>query len=158
RDIFHANDSSIRSFADDDIFKFLRRSQTALSKNGISELLVRGSGFAAELTRRIHFVLRLDRVDDLSNSDVQLGQLVRFYPEPQGIFTRAENRRLADTVQACDGIVEVDVSIVGQELRIVSAMRRGQGDQQERSGYGLSNGHAQGVDLWRKLTGGQLLA
>ncbi len=135
RDIFHANDSAIRSFTDHDVFKLLGRRQTPLRQHRICELLVRGSWLTAQLTSRIHLVLCLDRVDDLSDGDAQLRQLVRFYPEPHGIFPCAENLRLADAVQACNGIIEVDVGIVGQEFRIVSAMRRGQGDQHERSGH-----------------------
>ena len=51
-DVFHSDDAAVRSFTDDDVFKFLRRRETALSENGISELLVRGSWFAAYLASR----------------------------------------------------------------------------------------------------------
>ena len=46
-DVFHADDSAIRSFTDDNVFKLLRRCQAALSENGIGELLAR-----RELARR----------------------------------------------------------------------------------------------------------
>ena len=124
RDVFHANDSAIRGLADDDVSEFFRRSQTALSKNGIGELLVLGSRLAANLAGRVHRVLRLDGVDDLRHRDAQLRQLVGLDPKPHGILPCAENLHLADAVQACDRIVEVDVGVVGQELCIVSAVRR----------------------------------
>ena len=82
------------------------------------------NGLAAELASWIHSVLRLNRVDHVSDRDAQFRQLVGLYPQPHGILPRAENIRLANTVQACYGLVEVDVGVVGQELRIVSAMRR----------------------------------
>src|SRR5260370_22250178 len=50
RDIFHANDSAIWGFTDPDVFKLLRRCSAALRHHPISELLVRGSRFAAQLT------------------------------------------------------------------------------------------------------------
>jgi len=124
-DIFHANDSAVRSFTDDDVFKFSGRGQAAFRKHRISELLARQSRLAANLTRRIHLVLRLNGIDDLSDGDAQLRQLVRLHPEPHGISSRPENLRLADTVEARDRIIKVDVGVVGQELRIVSAARRG---------------------------------
>ena len=94
--------------------------QTALSEHGIGELLARGSRLAANLTGRIHSVLRLYRVDDVRDRDAELRQLVRLYPEPHGILARAKDLRLTDAVQARDRIVEVDIGVVGQELRIVT--------------------------------------
>jgi hypothetical protein len=52
-DIFNSDDSAIRSFTDDDLFKLLGRRQTALRENGIRELLVRGGWFAALVRVRI---------------------------------------------------------------------------------------------------------
>ena len=101
--VFHAHDSAIRSFADDNVFELLRRCQAALSKNGIGELLARRSWFAANLTGRIHRVLRLDRVDDLGDGDAQLRQLVRLYPEPHGILPRAEDLCLATPYKRATG-------------------------------------------------------
>ena len=83
-----------------------------------------GSGLAADLAGRVHRVLRLDGVDDVGDGDAQLRQLVGLYPEPHGILPGAENLRLADAVRARDGIIEVDVGVVGQKLGIASAVRR----------------------------------
>ena len=93
-----------------------------------------GAGSPPTLTGRVHRVLRLDSVEDVRDGDAQLRQLVRLYPQPHGILTRAENLRLPDTVQARDGIIEVDIGVVGKEFRIVSAVRREQSDQHERGG------------------------
>ncbi len=95
-----------------------------MRENGIRELLVRRGWFATKLTGRIDLVLRLDSVDDFSDRDVQFRQLVRFHPQPHGIVPRAEYLRLADAIRARDRIVEVNRGVVGQELLIVSAMRR----------------------------------
>ena len=157
-DVFHSDDSAIWSFTNDDVSKLFRGRQPPLSEKGVRKLLVCRSGLAAHLTSRIHRVLRLDGVGDVRDRDAQFGQLVRLYPQPHGILPRAENLRLADTVQPCDGIIEVDVRIVGQERRIVSAVRRGYGDQHKRRGRRFFEGDPIGVNFGRKLTGGQLLA
>src|SRR5207247_2219280 len=110
------------SFTDDDVSEFFRRTKTALSKNGIGKLLVGGSRLAADFTSRIHLVLRLDSGENVRDGYTQLRQLVRLYPEPHGILPRAENLGLAHTVQACDGIIEVDKGVVGKEFCITSAV------------------------------------
>ena len=98
RDVFHANYSAIRGFPHNDVSELLRRSQAALSQHGIGELLVPRSRLAANLTGRVHGVLRLDGVDDVRDRDAQLRQLVGLHPKPHGILPRAENLRLADAV------------------------------------------------------------
>src|SRR4029077_20797279 len=135
--VFHSNLAAIRSFPQDDVSELFRRRQTALSNNRVGELLIVGSRLGTDLTGRVDRVLRLDGVDDVRDGDAQLRQLVRLYPEPHGILPRAKNLRLADTVQACDGIIEVDIGVVGQERRIVSAVRRRYGDQHKRRGRRL---------------------
>ena len=93
-----------------------------------------GSRLAAHLTGRVHRVLRLDGVGNVGDGDAQLRQLIGLHPQPHRILADAEDLGLAHAVQARDRVLEVDVGIVGQEVRIVSAMRRIQGDQHQRSG------------------------
>src|SRR5260370_25184020 len=140
RDIFHANDPAIRGFSYHHIPKLFRRSQTALSTDRIGELLVRGSWRTADLTSRVHRVLRLDRVDDLRNGDAQLRQLVWLYPEPHRILACSENLHVADAVHAQDGIVEVDIGVVGQEFCIATAAGPVYADQHERGCWRLAYG------------------
>ena len=122
--VFHPDDATIRRFADDDVAKLFRRFQASLSKHGIGELLVFWSRFTSDLTCGVDCVLRLDRVGNVRNGDAQLCQLVRLHPQPHGILARAEDLGLADAIQARDRIIEVDVGIVRQIVRIVRTMRR----------------------------------
>ena len=86
-------------------------------------MLVRESRFTTLLTRRINRVLRLHCIDDVRDRDAQLRQFVRLYPQPHRILPCAENLRLAHTVQAGDGVVQVDIRVVAKELGIVSTIR-----------------------------------
>ncbi len=129
-----------------------------MSQHGIGELLVRRSRLASDLTCRVDCVLRLDRVGNVRDGDAELCQLVRLHPQPHGILARAEDLGLADAVQARDWIIEVDVGVVGQIVRIVRAMRRIQGDQHERSRGRLLESDSVAVHRGRQLTGCQLFA
>src|SRR4029077_11901293 len=57
-----ANGPAIRCFAHDDVAELFRRSQAALSQDGIGELLVALSRLAPDLTSRVHSVLGPKRV------------------------------------------------------------------------------------------------
>ena len=146
------------SLADNDIAKFLRRRQAALGQNRVSELLVPGSRLAAHLTGRVHGVLRLDGVDNIRHGDVQLCELIWFYPHPHRVLACSEDLSLADSIGARDGIVQIDVCVVGQKLRVASAVRRVNGDQHQWRGGRLLCGYTITIDLGRELTGRQLLA
>src|SRR5260370_31280214 len=157
-DLLPANDPAIRGFSYHHIPKLFRRSQTALSTDRIGELLVRGSWRAADLTSGVDRVLRLDRVDDLRNGDAQLRQLVWLYPESHRILACAENLHVADAVHAQDGIVEVDIGVVGQEFCIGTAAGRVYADQQEGGCCRLADGYAVIGDVDRKFSGGLIIA
>ena len=122
--VFHPNGPAIRRLAHDDVAELFRRSQAALRQHRVSKLLVAGSGLAAHLAGRIHGVLRLDGVGHLRDRDAELRQLVGLHPEPHRVLSRAEYLHLPDAGQARDGIVQMDVGIVRQELRVVRAVRR----------------------------------
>ncbi len=68
-DVLHANDSAIWRLAHDHVFELFWRAQATLRKHGISELLVRGSWFASDLTGGIHRILRLHSIDDVRDRD-----------------------------------------------------------------------------------------
>ena len=123
-DIFYPNDATIGLLAHDDVAKLFRRLQASLSQHGIGELLVRKGRLSSDLTCGVDCVLRLDRVGNVCNGDAKLCQLVRLYPQPNGILPRSEDLGLADTVRARDRIIQVDVGIVRQIIRIVRTMRR----------------------------------
>ena len=97
-----------------------------------------GAGSPPDLARGIHGVLRLNGADDFRNGDAELRQLVGLHPQAHGVLARAEDLNVADARHARELIVEIDVGVVGQELGVVRAVRRIQGDQHQRRGHGLS--------------------
>ena len=82
------------------------------------------SRLSSDLTCGVDCVLRLDRVGNVCNGDAKLCQLVRLHPQPHGILARSEDLGLADAVRARDRIIQVDVGVVRQIVRIVRAVRR----------------------------------
>ena len=123
----------------------------------VSELLPRRNGFTANLASGIDVVLALHGGNDLRHRNLQFCELVRLHPQPHGILTRSEDYGLADTIRACDGIVEVDISVVREVIRVASAVRRVQSDQHERSSRRLLERDSVVVHLRRQLTVCQLL-
>jgi len=63
----------------------------------------------------------VDSIDDFSDM-MFVSPIGRALPTAAWHSPRAENCRLADAVQARDGIIEVDGGVVGQELLVVSAV------------------------------------
>ena len=117
RDVLDAHDPAVRSRANDDLLELLGRRQPALRPHRVTEFLPLRRGLAADLTGRIHGVLRLNRRDDFGHGDRQLRQLVRLHPQPHRVLARAEDLNAADAGNAGQLIVEVDVGVVRQELR-----------------------------------------
>src|SRR6266849_6774445 len=128
RYILDAHDPAIRRFAQNDLPKFLWRSQAALGADRVGVFLVFGRWLAANLPGGIHGVLRLNGVDHISNCDSQFCQLVGLHPQAHRILAGAEDLDIANTGRTCDGVMEIDVGIVGQKLCIVGAVRRIQAD------------------------------
>ena len=62
--------------------------------------------------------MRLDRIDDVRNGNAELRKMVRLDPEPHRILRGTEYLSVSDAGQAPDGIVQVDIGVVGQKLGI----------------------------------------
>ena len=126
-DVLDPHDAAVGSGADDDLLELLGRCQPSLRPDRVGELLPLRRRLAADLAGRIHGVLRLDRRDDLGDGDRQLRQLVGLDPQPHRVLAGAEDLDAADAGNARQLIVEVDVGVVGQELRVVDAARASTG-------------------------------
>ena len=116
RHVFDAYDSAVRRFAHHDLSKLLGRSETALRANGVGEFLTFGHGRPADLSGRVHGVLRLDCAHDFRHRDRELGELIGLDPQAHGILARAEDLYVADARHACELIVQVDVRVIGEEI------------------------------------------
>ena len=126
----------------DDIAKLFRCNQPALCLHRIGEFLARRSRFATDLSGRIHRILRIDRTDYVGHRDAELGQHIGFEPDAHGVLSRTENLHAGNSRKASDGIVEVNVSVVREELGIISALGRIERHQDQRSGGGLLHRYA----------------
>ena len=97
-----------------------------------------GDRFSAHFSGWVHCILRLDCVDDLRDGDCQFGELIWLDPEPHGVLACSEYLDLTNAGGAGDGIDQVDIRVIGKELRVVAAVRRVHRDQHERGSNRLS--------------------
>src|SRR5258707_18315 len=93
-----------------------------------------------------------------ANRDAQLRKMVRLDPEPHRILGCPENLRVSDAGQAPDGIVQVDVGVVGQKLGVPGALRGIQADKHEWRGCGFLHRYAVVIYIGGKLRSGLGLA
>src|SRR5439155_8797983 len=98
------------------MYELHNRIPSALHPDRVRELLALWRGLAADLTRWIHRVLRLNSGHDLRHGDGELCQLIGFYPQPHGVPARAKHLNAADSGNAAQLVVKIDVRVVRQEL------------------------------------------
>src|SRR5262249_1615246 len=110
------------SFPENDLLEFFRRSQAALCANRVCEWLAWRNRLTSDLSRGIYCVLGLDGIDDFRNRNIEFRELIGLHPKPHGVLAGAKNLDRADSLHAQKLIVQVDVSVVGEESRIVSAL------------------------------------
>ena len=83
--------------ADHDFAELFFRGKAALRTNGVGIFLAHRNRFAADLPCRIDIVLRLNRVDDFRDSDLQLSQLIGLDPKTHRILACAKNGYAGDS-------------------------------------------------------------
>src|SRR5207247_10987312 len=71
-------------------------------------------------------------------SDSQRGLIIWTEPEPDGVLSCSQYLDLTNGGGAGDGIDQVDIRVIGKELRVVAAVRRVHRDQHERGSNRLS--------------------
>ena len=153
-DVLDSHDAAIWRSADNDLFELLRRSQSALRPDRVREFLALWRGLAADLTRWIHRVLRLNSGHDLRHGDGELCQLIGFYPQPHRVPAGAKHLNAADSGNAAQLVVKIDVRVVRQELRVIDTARRKETDQHQRRSECLLHRHTEVGHFDRKLRGG----
>ena len=92
------------------------RDQAALGAYRVGELLAARNGLAADLTRRVYVILRLNGGDDFSGGDAELRQFVRLHPYAHRILS-AEGLHARHALYAGKLILQVDDGVVGEEVR-----------------------------------------
>src|SRR5208337_2118612 len=156
--VLHVHHTAISGFAHNDVAELFRRLKPALGAYGICELLACIGWFASHLTGRICRVLRFYGIGNFADGNTQLRQLIGFHPQPHRVLADAVDLNLSYTVRAGNRLLEIDIAVVGQELRVVRPLWRIQRDQHHRRGQGLLHVNTDLIDLGRKLAIRQLLA
>ncbi len=153
RDIPHAHGPAVGSFTYYDLSKFLRRRQAALREDRVGKFLALRRRFATRFPSRVYGVLRLNRADNLGDSDAQLCQLIRFHPQPHRILSGAENLDVAYARRTRNRIADIDIRVVRQKLGIVGSMGGVEGNQHERGRHGFADGNPVVVHVGGELRG-----
>lgn len=92
--------------------------------NRVGEFLAGRAWPASELAGRINRILAADRADDFRDGDIELGQLVGLYPNAHRILPGAEDLHLRYARHPAQRVAEVDVGVVGEEVRVTCAVGR----------------------------------
>ena len=100
RHVAHADHRAVGGRAHDDVAELLLADEPALGAHRVGELLAGRHRLAADLARRVHRVLLLDRRDDLRDGDAALGEHVGPHPEAHRVLSGAEDRDLPDAAHA----------------------------------------------------------
>src|SRR4029453_13030569 len=95
-DIFHPHKRAVRIRPNDDFSEFLRRLQSALRTDRVSEFLSTRNRFAADLPGRIYRVLLLHCGDDVGHGDAELRELVGLDPKPHCVLAGAEHLNISN--------------------------------------------------------------
>ena len=140
--ILEAQNGTVGIGPNHDIAEILHRGEVALANNRVSVFLAIGDGFGADFSDRIDAVLLLDRIDDFLRGDVELGQLIRGEPNAHGVLTGAEDRRVGNSRQAGQLIVQVDKGVIGEEEGVEGLVRRKERKKKQRGGGALLHGRA----------------
>ena len=120
--VFESDHRAVRIGAQDDFPELLLRLEAALGANRVSKFLSRRHRQATDAPRGIDGILVVHRADNLRHGNVESGQLGGLDPEAHGVLTRAEYSHLRDPGHAGERVVQIDVGVIGQELRVASAV------------------------------------
>ena len=123
RHVLEPHDGTVGILPHDDVAKLLFGDEPALGGDRVGEFLPLGRGGPADLPGGIDRVLGIDRVDEVVDRDIELGQLIGLHPEAHGVLARAEDLDVGHAFQLGDLVHEVDVGVVGQEGCVVAAAR-----------------------------------
>ena len=97
----------------------------------------------AELAGGNFDVLFHQRIDHVSGGEIAGGQADRVEPEAHGVFALAEDGDVADAGHALDGVFDIDVEVVGDELVGVAAVEGEESGAEDEVGAGLVDGDAE---------------
>ena len=98
--------------SDHNFSEFFFRLQTIGQADGVGEFCSVRRRFRSEFSAGDDDILCPDGIDDLGNGDTQLGQPVRFDPDPHGIIRGPNNIHTTDAFDPGQHILDIDEGIV----------------------------------------------
>src|SRR6202171_4138013 len=151
--IFELHDPLARVL-DDDAFEFLRLGEPSHYAQRHLKFLLRIGGRAAQLSRGYFDVLLLQSGDYVGGGKLSCSQLCRVEPYAHGILAFAEDDDVADPRNPLQGILDVDVQVVGDVLVRKAVIGRVESRGKTEVGICLGDGHACVLDfLWQAALG-----
>ena len=151
RDVFDAQQRTVRIRADDNPAELFGIDQTSLSTNRVRHLRSRHRRIAADLAGRIDGILLIQSIRQICNREPQFRKDLGFDPNAHRVIGCSEEQHLARAGDAQELIVDVDVGVVGQKQRIVSTIRRIQCKRKKRQACGLADGRTEPGDIRRQI-------
>ena len=146
RDVLEADLGAIRVGPHDDVRELLLVEQAPLRADRIGVLGAGGCGRPANLTGRRQLVLLGDGVRDIGDRDAKPADDVRTQPDAHRVVAAAEQVDLPHALDAGDGVVDVDGRVVREKRAVVRAVRRLDGDDEQRERQRLLHRHAVVLD------------
>ena len=106
-----------------DVAEFFGRDQSPLRAHGVGKLLPLRRRLPTNLARRVHCVLLLDGILQVSHRQAELGDLIGLDPDPHRVVGRAPGLHVPDARNPLEGVVNIDRRVIAQEVAIVGAVR-----------------------------------
>jgi hypothetical protein len=101
---------------DDDVVELGGRGEPAHDAHRHLEGLLRVRGRLAKLAGGNLDVLLHQRIDHIGRREVARGQPHRIKPDAHGVLALAEDHHIAHAGDALDGVLDIHVEVVGDEL------------------------------------------
>ena len=120
----------------------------------ILKILAFRRGRRADLAGGDFLALLLDDVDDVLRRQAARLQQVRVHPDAHRVLPGAEDRHVADAVEARQFVLHVDDGVVRQEQTVEAAVGRNQRDEFENRGRLLRRRHALDLHFLRQRRNG----
>ncbi len=145
---------AVRLAAHDDVEELVLGDQAAL---GVDVELERGAVRAGRRIQRAggHFhVLFADRLQHVAGGQAARGELLRVQPDAHAVFAGTEGLHVADAVEACQLVLDMQARIVRQVQHVVALVGRDQVHDHGQVGRALLGGHAKSLHFLRQLRQG----
>ena len=133
-DVADPHQRAVLAGLDDDVLELRRLGETAHRADADLEHLLGRRRRIAEGAGRHLQVLLAQRVDDVAGADVPRRQLGRIEPQAHRELALAEDDDVADAGHALDGVLDVQVDVVAEELRVVAVVLREEAEAAEKPG------------------------